>query len=756
MQVIKRDGRVVNFSLERIISAVTKSMAQTPGGIDIDLANRIAVSVMKQLENQDQVNVYEIQDIVEKKLMGSSRKEVAQSYITYRYNRDIARKSKTKEIFLDIISAKSDSTVKENLNINSDTPAGMMMKFASETTKPFVNDYLLSNEVRSAEKDGYIHINHKDYYPTKSLNCFQHPLNKLLDNGFRVEHASSRPAERIETAAALAFVSMEMIQNEMDGGQSIPAFDYFLAPYVKKAFVEEIERQSEVLGIDVSRYKRCTPKDYIVKDVKDLEGKDRIIQLAVNRTVNRVHQSMEAFIHNMNTIQSKSGNQLVFSSINYGTDTSPEGRCIIREILNSTYEGVGNGETAMFPVQIWKIKKGINFNEEDINYDLYKLSLKVNSKRFYPNYINLDATFNKNEKWKNNDPNRWKYEVATMGCRTRVFENRHGEKTSIARGNLSYVTINLPKIAIESATKAKEQLGLEFELGTNSEKYITAQFKKTVERIFMSEIEKYMSIAAEELYDRYKFQSTASIKQFPLLMSGMWLESENTNKNDTVENVIKHGTLSIGFIGLAECLIALTGKHHGEDKDSFELGKKIISQMKDLTDEFSEKYNLNFNLLATQEAVSKNFVNYDKIKYGEIAGVTDKPYYTNSNHLPVGFKCTVEEKTKIESAFHCYCLGGDICNISLSDEDNTESNIDKIIHYMIKYNMNYLSINHQRTRCLECGYETNKNTIVKCPKCNSKNLDIIQKITGYLVESTSHINYSSISSEIKDKQNQKI
>ena len=381
MQVIKRDGRVVNFNQERIVKAITMAMAQTTGGVDIDLANKIANAVERQLEDKNQASVYEIQDLVEKRLMASSRKEVAQSYITYRYNRDVARKSKTKDIFLDIIGAKANDITRENANMNADTPAGMMMKFASETTKPFVDDFLLSPEVRKASQEGYIHIHDKDYYPTKSLTCLQHPLDKILKNGFRAGHGSSRPAKRIETASIIGCISMETIQNEMHGGQAIPAFDYYLAPYVKSTFVEEIKKLANAFGKDFSNLYEYQVEDYIKKDLTGLEGEKRIIQVAINNTVDRVHQSMEAFIHNMNTIHSRGGNQVVFSSINYGTDTSPEGRCVIREMLTSTYEGVGNGETAIFPIQIWKKKRGVNYLPQDKNYDLYQYACKVTARK---------------------------------------------------------------------------------------------------------------------------------------------------------------------------------------------------------------------------------------------------------------------------------------------------------------------------------------------------------------------------------------
>ena len=655
-------------------------------------------------------------------------------------------------MFLDIISAKSNDITRENANMNADTPAGMMMKFASETTKPFVDDFLLSPEVRQAVKDGYIHIHDKDYYPTKSLTCIQHPLNKILKEGFRAGHGSSRPAKRIETASILGCISMETIQNEMHGGQAIPAFDYFLAPYVKKTFEEEIKKQGEDLDVDVTKLLDYQPKDYLKKELKGLKGNDRIIQIAINRTVDRVHQSMEAFIHNMNTIHSRGGNQVVFSSINYGTDTSPEGRCIIREMLQSTYEGVGNSETAIFPIQIWKKKRGVNYLPEDPNYDLYEFSCKVAAKRFFPNYINLDSTFNQNEKWKADDPNRWYYECSTMGCRTRVFEDRHGEKTTIGRGNLSFTTLNLPKIAIESALKAQEKLGMSFELGIGSSEKMTETYKKTVIKIFMGELEKYMTIAAHQLYERYQFQATAVAKQFPLLMSGMWMDSEKLKPNDKIEDVIKHGTLSIGFIGLAECLTALIGKHHGESDEAQKLGIKIITEMRDLAREFAERYDLNYSILATPaEGLSGRFTKMDRRTYGTIPGITDREYYTNSNHVPVWYKCTAEHKAKIEAPYHELCTAGHIFYIELDgDATHNPATIKAVVDLMDKYNMGYGSINHTRTRCLDCGFENADANLVKCPKCGSTNIDTIQRITGYLVGTTSRWNAAKLD-ELKDR-----
>ena len=752
MQVIKRDGRVVEFNPERVVKAVTLAMSQTPGGVDIDLANKIAADVQKKLEDKNQASVYEIQDLVEKRLMASSRKEVAQSYITYRYNRDVARKSKTKEVFLDIIGAKANDITRENANMNADTPAGMMMKFASETTKPFVDDFLLSNEARQAIKDGYIHVHDKDYYPTKSLTCLQHPLDKILKNGFRAGHGSSRPAKRIETASIIGCISMETVQNEMHGGQAIPAFDYYLAPYVKLTFKEEIKKIAELLDKDLSNLLDYQPKDYIKKDLKGLKGEERDIQAAINNTVSRVHQAMEAFIHNMNTIHSRGGNQVVFSSINYGTDTSAEGRCIIREILLSTERGVGNGETPIFPIQIWKKKRGVNYLKNDPNYDLYKLACRVTAKRFFPNFINLDATFNQNEKWKADDPNRYKYECATMGCRTRVFEDRHGEKTSIGRGNLSFTTINLPGIAIESALEAQEKCGIKFELGKGSEKNMTATYKKTVKKIFMRKLENVAGIAARQLYDRYKFQCTAIAKQFPLLMSGLWVGSEALGPNDEIEPVLKHGTLGIGFIGLAEALTALTGKHHAESEESQKFGIEIISELKEMATEFSDRYDLNYSVLATPaEGLSGRFTKMDRRKYGTILGVTDRDYYTNSNHVPVWFKCTAEQKARVEAPYHELTRGGHIFYIELDgDATHNPDSIEAVVDLMDKYNMGYGSVNHTRSRCLNCGFENADANLKVCPECGSTEIDTIQRITGYLVGTTSRWNNGKLA-ELRDR-----
>ena len=384
--VIKRDGRIVGFNEEKIMAAVRKAMLHTEKGEDSTLIRKITDFI--SCKGSSRMSVEEIQDMVELQLMKSPRKEVAKKYIAYRDQRSIARKAKTKDIFLEIIETKANDVTRENANMNADTPAGMMMKFASETTKPFVDDYLVNEEIKEAVRNNYFHIHDKDYYPTKSLTCVQHPLNKILSEGFCAGHGESRPAKRIETASMLACISLETAQNEMHGGQAIPAFDFYLAPFVRKSFIEEIKEIELLTGEDFSILYEAEISDYIFRNTENLSGKERVLQHAVNMTVKRVHQSMEAFIHNMNTIHSRGGNQVVFSSVNYGTDTSAEGRCIIREILKSTNEGVGNGGTAIFPIQIWKKKKGVNYLPEDPNYDLYLLACKVSARRFFPNFLN--------------------------------------------------------------------------------------------------------------------------------------------------------------------------------------------------------------------------------------------------------------------------------------------------------------------------------------------------------------------------------
>ena len=727
--VVKRDGRIVGFNREKIAAAIRKAMLTTENGEDETLVYKIVDRI--EYRGKEQSSVEEIQDMVEFELMKSPRKEVAKSYIAYRDKRSIARKAKTREMFLEIVDAKSNDVTRENANMNADTPAGMMMKFSSETTKPFVDDYLLSEETLWAVRNNYLHIHDKDYYPTKSLTCIQHPLDKILENGFMAGHGESRPTKRIETASIMACISMETVQNEMHGGQAIPAFDFYLAPYVRRSYIEEVKNIEKLTGMELKHLYDAPIEDYIVKDLLFMQGDERMKQHAINRTVNRVHQSMEAFIHNMNTIHSRGGNQVVFSSINYGTDTSAEGRCIIRELLISTNEGVGNGSTAIFPIQIWKKKRGVSYLPEDKNYDLYLLACKVAARRFFPNFVNLDATYNQHEKWNENDPKRYQYEVATMGCRTRVFENRFGEKTSIARGNLSFSTINIVRLAIECMNIDNQDHRIEH---------------------FFSKLDELLEITAQQLCNRYEFQKTALRKQFPLLMSSLWVGCEKLGPNDMVGNVINQGTLGIGFIGLAECLIALTGKHHGESEESQALGLRIITYMRDRANEFSERYHHNFSVLATPaEGLSGKFTRIDRKNFGEIKGITDKVYYTNSNHVPVYYKCSPKHKAEVEAPYHDLTRGGHIFYIEIDgDATHNPQAIMDIVDLMDKHNIGYCSVNHNRNRCMDCGYEDAQENLTVCPKCGSEAIDKLQRITGYLVGTTERWNQAKLA-ELNDR-----
>lgn len=721
MIVTKRDGRKVEFDKDKIKLAVIKAFVDVDGEETLyakdksrDIANYVA-------SLDEDMNVEDIQDIVEEKLMASNRKDVARKYIIYRNERNKIRKSKTYAVFNSIVNAESNDITKENANMNAETPAGMMMKFASETTKAYTDDCLLSEEARDAVDGNYIHVHDKDYLPTKSFTCLQHPLDRILNNGFRAGHGSSRPAKRIETASIIGCISMETVQNEMHGGQAIPAFDYYLAPYVRNTYIEEVKKLIDFTGIDYTYLFDADIEDYIKKPLGTLRGEDRVKQQSINKTVDRVHQAMEAFIHNMNTIHSRGGNQVVFSSINYGTDTSAEGRCVIREILNSTYDGVGNGETPIFPIQIWKLKKGVSAEEGDRNYDLLELACKVTARRFFPNFINLDAPFNQNDLWNKDDPERYKYECATMGCRTRVFENRHGEKSSIGRGNLSFTTINIVRLALECMN-----------------------IKDNKERIkeFYNKLDKYTDIAVRQLYDRYCFQRTALKSQFPLLMSGLWNGSDKLDKNDMVGDLLKQGTLGVGFIGLAECLIALTGKHHGESEESQKLGLEIITHLRDRVKMWADEYDLNYSVLATPaEGLSGRFTKKDRKDFGEIKHITDKEYYTNSNHVPVWYHCTIKHKAEVEAPYHPLTLGGHIFYVELDgDATHNPKAVMQVVKDIIMYNIGYGSINHLRNRCMDCGWESAIRDLKQCLNCGSLNIDTIERITGYLVGTTNSWN----------------
>lgn len=730
MKVIKRDGRTVNFNPERIRRAVNAARCAVKQD-DLFLVDTVTSEVAAQCV--DGISVEEIQDLVEQELVNYGAEEVAKAYHSYREERTKARNAKSDQTISDIVACAKNEVTRENANMNSDTPAGMMMKISSETSKRYVDDYLLSSEARKFVEDNLLHVHDKDYYPTRSLTCVQSPIDRILNGGFRAGHGESRPAKRIETASILSCISIEQTQNEQHGGQSIPAFDFYMAPYVRKTYIEELKKIEDMLHVNLKHLYEVEIADYITMPsvASNTLSDANFQQFAINQTVHRVHQAMEALVHNLNEIHSRGGNQVVFSSLNYGTDTSAEGRCVIRELLNTTYRGVGNGSTAIFPIQILKIKDGVNKKPGDPNYDLYQLACKVTAKRFFPNFLNLDASFNKDESWDPEDPRRFEHEVATMGCRTRVYENRHGEKTSIGRGNLSFSTMNLPGLAL-SVMHIQDQ----------------------AERIntFFGKLSKLTDVTIKQLLKRYEFQCEALAKQFPLLMSGMWIESEKLQPTDKVAPVLKHGTLGVGFIGLAECLIVLIGKHHGESAEAQRLGLSIIGSIKNQVDICSKKYDLNFSVLATPaEGLSGKFTKKDRKKYGVVPGVTDKDYYTNSNHVPVYYHCSAKHKAAVEGPYHELTRGGHIFYVELDgDATHNVQAIDDIVKLMDKYNIGYASVNHNRNRCLVCGYEDASNNLQICPQCGSTHIDRLQRITGYLVGTTDRWNDGKLA-ELKDR-----
>ena len=692
-------------------------------------------SILNQNTNKFKTagTVEKIQDEIENLLLSCGYVKIYKHFATYRAQRAEYREKMKKQDFTSIISLEINDITTDNGNMNAQSPAGMMMKFASETTKQFSKDTLLAPDVLAAMNANRIYVHDLDYYPTRSLTCVQTPLNKVLNEGMVAGHGEIRGVKHIETAATVAMISLETSQNEMHGGQSIPAFDFYMAPYVRLAFIDELKKIEETSFRDLSEFYNLELADYEPVGV-------HYIDLAIKRTVRRVHQAMEGFIHNANNIHSRGGNQVVFSSINYGTDTSAEGRLIIREVLKCTMEGVGNGATAIFPIHVFKCKEGVNKNPGDPNYDLYKMSWPVAARRFFPNYLNLDSTFNKDEAWDANDPERYMHEVATMGCRTRTYENGFGPKTSVGRGNLSFTSINLPGLAIETAieTGFYKKTDTGYEINPDCTTSISERIK-----LFRKKLKANADIVAKQLDDRFKFQSKALAKQFPLLMSKLWVGSEGLKQNDTIESVINQGTLAVSFIGLAEALIMLTGKHHGEDVYSQSLGLELVEYLYILCKGYTQEYGHNYGCFATPaEGLSGRFTVVDRKKYGLIKNVTDKDYYTNSSHVPVWYHCTPQHKAEIECPYHKFETAGHIFYVETDGDLNKNPEyIDAINRMAWKNDCGYNAINHNQMRCSCCNYEPDEEVNFKqivegtgvCPKCGAP-MSSLSRCTGYLID----------------------
>lgn len=766
--IIKRDGKRENFSPSKITKAISKAFNATGIAHQEELIDEITQRVINHFENPT-IGVEEIQDLVETELM-KVQPEVAKKYIIYRQWRNTERDRKTqiKHIMDGIVAIDKNDVNLSNANMSSHTPAGQMMTFASEITKDYTYKYLLPKQYAEAHQLGDIHIHDLDYYPTKTTTCIQYDLDDLFERGFHTKNGSIRTPQSIQSYATLATIIFQTNQNEQHGGQAIPAFDFFMAKGVLKSFqkvvVSSISFYFDMKGMEVDEAKLQALVKQHVASIAPSEDEKKILLAAfadqqINLTADELehilkkaysqvrkdtHQAMEGFIHNLNTMHSRGGNQVVFSSINYGTDTSAEGRMVIEELLKATIEGLGTrGEVPVFPIQIFKIKDGVSYLEADYkramedfdaamegkvefeapNFDLFLKACRTTAKALFPNFMFLDTPFNQHEKWDASDPKRYRYELATMGCRTRVFENLNGEKTSLGRGNLSFTTMNLPRLAIEARIKAESM----------SDCQSQDAIERLAKEIFISSVHDMAVFIAEQLYTRYQYQRTALARQFPFMMSNnVWKGGGNLNPNDEVGDVLNQGTLGIGFIGGHNAMVALYGQGHGHCQKAWDTLYEAVEEMNHVADEFKQKYHLNYSVLATPaEGLSGRFTRMDRRKYGVIPGVTDRDYYVNSFHVDVKEPITIVEKIKCEAPFHALTRGGHITYVELDGEaQKNVKAIAKIVKVMHDEGIGYGSINHPVDTCHNCGY---KGVIYdKCPICNSENILRMRRITGYL------------------------
>lgn len=757
--IVKRDGRKVLFYRSKIVKAIQAAVTST-GIHDTELAEIAADAVIEKLSESfmDKIpSVEEIQDIVEVVLVELNQYEAAKAYILYRQERSRVRdaKSRLMETYQGIAfeDAKKNDLKRENANIDGNTAMGAMLKYGSEGAKEFAKLHMLIPEHAMAHENGDIHIHDLDFLAMGTLTCCQIDILELFKNGFSTGYGFLREPNDIYSYCALAAIVLQSNQNEQHGGQSIPNFDYAMAQGVRKTFVKRVAnnlakaikyRFNVIAGEDEIKEILNSAKEHFAKDCITYPSPDRetveyligsinnrfgvemtlkdveySIEEAKTDTINATYQAMEAFIHNLNTMHSRAGAQVPFTSINFGTDVTPEGRLAAEQFLLAAWAGLGNGETPIFPISVFKVKEGINFNEGDPNYDLFKLAIKVSAKRLFPNFVFIDAPFN----LQYYRPGDYRTEVVTMGCRTRVMGSVFEESNGIgpSRGNISFTTINLPRLGIKHGIA----------LGKRTE----PDFKG-----FYKDLDKQFDLVINQLLERFEIQANKQVSNFPFLMGqGIWMESSKLGPEDKLRDIIKHGTLSIGFIGLAETLIALTGKHHGESEEMQQLGLEIVKHMRKKADEASEKYNLNFSILATPaEGLSGRFLKIDRKKYGKIEGITGKEYYTNSFHVPVYYKISCFDKIKKEAPYHEFCNAGHITYVELDgDPLNNLEAFESIIRLMKEAGVGYGSINHPVDRDPVCGY----SGIIgdSCPKCGRKenegdiSFERLRRITGYLV-----------------------
>ena len=727
-EIIKRDGRRAPFQIEKITDAIYAA-AQASGGRDREMAERLAQQVVQLLDNENMITlptVEQIQDAVEKVLVKNGHARTAKKYILYRNERTRAREMNTRlmKVYEDLTfkSSLENDIKRENANIDGDTAMGTMLKYGSEGAKQFCEMFILDTEHSRAHREGDIHIHDMDFY-TLTTTCCQIDLLKLFKDGFSTGHGFLREPADIRSYSALACIALQSNQNDQHGGQSVPNFDYALAPGVAKTFrksyrdnlakaldvyagIDTCEELARTLLADVEKQTGLEPlydgsNSFDAAMLERLqatvgEEADKILaftrKYAAKSTKRATYQAMEALVHNLNTMHSRAGAQVPFTSLNYGTDTSAEGRLVTECLLLATEAGLGNGEVSIFPIHIFKVKEGINFNPGEPNYDLFQLAIRVSAKRLFPNFSFLDAPYNK-QYYQEGKPET---EVAYMGCRTRVMTNVNDPSREITygRGNLSFTSINLPRIAIRSHGDIDW---------------------------FFEDLDRKIDIVIDQLLARFKLQCQKKVRNYPFLMGqGIWMDSDNLDPDDSVAEVLRHGTLTCGFIGLAECLKALTGKHHGECDEAQNLGLDIIRHMRERMDQAALKYGLNFSLIATPaEGLSGRFVRIDKQKFGVIEGVTDREYYTNSFHVPVYYPISAFEKLRREAPYHALTNGGHISYIEL-DGDPTQNleAFEQVVRFMKECGIGYGSINHPVDRDPVCGYtgiigET-------CPRCGRK------------------------------------
>ena len=774
--ILKRDGSQQPYDGEKIRSAVDKAF-RAAGLIDEEgYALRIESLIQAELCHRNaQVAVEEIQDRVEAELMNLAP-QVAKKYIIYREWRTVQREKRTtlKRTMDGIVSIEKNDINLGNANMSAYTPSGQMMTFASEVTKDYAMKYLLSAPFARAHAAGDIHIHDLDYYPTKTATCVQYDLADLFERGFHTKNGSIRTPQNIQSYATLATIVFQTNQNEEHGGQAIPAFDFFMAPGVRKTFIRQLaDRLLYAHCLLSGRSFSDEERKAFIEALRGLEpplahtdsaaealaaGLERIgcqlpatavrlaLEEAYQRTKRETHQAMEGFVHNLNTMHSRGGNQVVFSSVNYGTDTSEEGRMVIRELLAATVEGLGQGEVPIFPIQIFKVKEGVNYSEADYakaqadfagalagkytfetpNFDLLLLACKTTSHALFPNFVFLDTPFNQHELWRADDPKRYLHEIATMGCRTRVFENVCGPKTSVGRGNLSFTTMNLPRLAIEAFRRAQRELP-------------TAPVEQQQERarvLFLESVREMATFIGDQLHERYLYQRSALARQFPFMMGNdVWKGGAALAPQDEVGSVFDSGTLGIGFIGGHNAMMALYGEGHGRSDRSWQTLYDAVQVINEVVREYKQKYHLNYSVLATPaEGLSGRFTRMDRKRYGIIPGVNDLDYYVNSFHVDVREEIGMHDKIRREAPFHAITLGGHISYIELDGEAKKNvSVILKLVKTMKDTGIGYGSINHPVDTCQDCGY---RGIIYdKCPVCTSDRIARLRRITGYLTGS---------------------